>query len=374
MRRLARRLLRAVAIIVAIVLLIPVLGFAYGYATAGSPVGGPLPAIALDEPSRAVATSIRQDIADYSRPEASTYLTYPEWAIVYAAREYSAVVNAGAPHGFPYWAYVGRYWQDYVAMIGATRNHPFNFENHLMLVVIGVSHTVEHIIQWAYENTVGRATFAIAGGPVEQDRFLARNAAEYAAFLDQVPWYAYPYARQRAALGAIGSAPGAASVRSWERRLAFGAALWIKQAYANLISSGLDATSAPAALEIHVWARGPVATAIEAEPGTRLVADYGSEGAVFVTRRYQAFTELVPRLVGRGVSFVEIAGNDEILVTVLSPDLIAAPGFSRVLFSYALPVEPQTRRTGLAVSVRNMHETLRTLLVAGIRLEHIYDY
>ena len=40
-----------------------------------------------------------------------------------------------------------------------------------------------------------------------------------------------------------------------------------------------------------------------------------AEGTVFVTKRYQVFTDMIPRLIAKGVSFVEIGGNDEILVT-----------------------------------------------------------
>ena len=73
-------------------------------------------------------------------------------------------------------------------------------------------------------------------------------------------------------------------------------------------------------LDIHVWAKGPVGEAIAGEPDTTLEQEFGEDGAVFVTKRYQVFTDMIPRLIEKGVSFVEIGGNDEILVTVLSND------------------------------------------------------
>lgn len=374
MRKLLRRLVRAVALIVATIILIPVLGLAYGYVTSGAPVGGPLQPVALTDEQKAISTSLDKEIDGYRRPEESTYLTYPEWAIVYAAREYAGLVREQPPHAFPCWAYIGRYWADYAAMIRASSRYRLNLQNHLMLVVIGISHTVEHAIQWLYENTAGRITYAVAGGTVEQDGFLAENAAEYADFLDQVPWYAYPYETTQDALWDIPVAGGQAAIRSWERRLGFSAALKIKQAYADLIKSGLAATSDPAALDIHVWAKGPVAQAIAGEPDTRIERDLGPQGAVFVTRRYQVFTDMVPRLIRRGITFVEIGGNDEILVTITSTRPLNAPGHSRLLFSYALPVDPAQRRTGFAISVRRLHEALQALDAAGARLEHIYDY
>ncbi|MBX3577263.1 MAG: hypothetical protein KF723_08635 [Rhizobiaceae bacterium] len=370
--RMIWRLIKAIVWVVLIVILIPVVGLAYGFLTTSSPDTTPLPGVADGAPPAELAAKVRAEIADYARPEESTYLTYPEWAIVYAAREYAGFVRDGSESDFPYWAYVGRFWQDYAVMIRASSDYPFNFANHQMLAVIGTSHTIEHVLQWAYENTVGRATRT--DGKTEADRYLATVAADYAAFLDQVPWYQYPYAQKRAGLFAVTPAAGDSSARTTERQWAFGTAYTVKQAYADLIKAGLAATSDPALLDIHVWAKGPVGVAVRPEPDTLLERDYGADGAVFVTKRYQVFTDMIPRLIDKGVSFVEIGGNDEILVTVLSDGPVTAPEGSRDLFAYALPASPGTHRTGLVVAVRRLHTVLPALAAAGARLEHVYDY
>ena len=157
-----------------------------------------------------------------------------------------------------------------------------------------------------------------------------------------------------------------------------GLAYTIKQGYADLITSALAASSPPAFLDIHVWgtgdAPGAVQTAIAGEPNTTLEKDLAAEGAVFVTKRYQVFTDMIPRLISKGMRFVEIGGNDEILVTVLSNDEIALPQGARLVFGYQLPAEPSVRRTGLTVAVRQLHTVLPALTAAGVRLEHVYDY
>jgi hypothetical protein len=373
MWRWLRRLLVAIIAVVLVTAAIPVLGLAYGFLTTDS--------VAIHRPEppdgNAVQISARlaAEIDGYKRPEESTFLTYPEWAIVYAAREYADFVDSHSPRLFPYWAYVGRFWQDYALMIRATEAHPFNFQNHLMLMVIGVSHTVEHAAQWSYENTVGWLTELSAGfEPVPEDAYQADVAAGYAAFLNQVPWYRYPYAQKRAGLWDVEPAGGWATVRSWERKLGFGVAYTIKQGYADLIKSGLDATSEAALLDIHVWARGPVAEAIAGEPDTQIVRDLGEDGAVFVTKRYQVFTEMVPRLIEKDVRVVEIGGNRLIFMTVLAGGGVALPEGVQRLFDYALPAEPDTRRIGAAVPVAHLDAILPALAEAGGRMEHIYDY
>lgn len=374
-----KRIIKAAVAIILIVLAIPLAGVAYGFWTTSPLDETPLPGIADGAPPVALANQVRAEIPGYQRPEESTYLTYPEWAIVYAAREYAEFLKAGSRESqFPYWSYIGRFWQDYAMVIRATADKPFNFQNHQMLAVIGTSHTIEHAIQWAYENTVGRVTEWTSGKPVAVDRYQAGVAAEYAAFLDQIPWYQFPYAEKRAGLLAVEPDVWGDSIRTYERKAQGTLAYSIKQTYADLIKSALAATSDPAFLDIHVWGTGDepgtVAAAIGGEPDTKLEKDMAADGAVFVTKRYQIFTDMIPRLIARGMRFVEIGGNEEILVTVLSNDEIALPPGTRLLFGYQLPAEPAVRRTGLTIAVRQLHTVLPALAAARARLEHVYDY
>jgi hypothetical protein len=82
---------------------------------------------------------------------------------------------------------------------------------------------------------------------------------------------------------------------------------------------------------------------------------------------------MIPRLIDKGVSFVEMCGNDQIMITMLSAAELAPPEGARALFSQPIPVDPATRRTGLIVAVRKLHLVLPALLKAGARLEHVYD-
>ncbi|MEX0404768.1 hypothetical protein ABGN05_03720 [Aquibium sp. LZ166] len=374
MLRILWRIVRAILIVVAVVVAIPVLGFAYGWFTTSPPPPIADTGTPVEAPPETSA-EIRRKIPGYQRPEESTFLTYPEWSIVYAAREYADFVSERSESDFPYWSTIGRFWQDYAMVVRATEDYPFNSQNHVMLVVIGTSHTVEHAIQSVWENTVGRLTEWAAGWEkTPQDVYQAEVAGEYAAFLDQTPWYRFPYAEKRAGLWRLPNADGIATLRSRERKLAFGLAYTIKQAYADLITAGLAATTDPAFLDIHVWAQGPVAEAIGGEPDTKLEMDLGDAGAVFVTRRYQVFTDMIPRLIEKGIRFVEIGGNDLVFITVLSNDAIGMPEGTSELFAYQVPADPTLRRTGIVASVPRLHKVLPAIMRDGVRLEHVYDY
>lgn len=374
MFRILWRLVRFLLIVIAVIVAIPVVGLLYGFATTDEVTLPPVPQGADMQHRAEVRAGFTDSVAPWLRNEDNTFLTYPEWSIVYAARDYAHHLETGRESGFPYFAYTGLYWQDYARAIRATADYPFNGEYQTMLAVIGTSQTIEYVIQGLWENTIGRVTELLSPGGTPQDALRAEGARDYAAMLDRVPWFEYPYAQARADLWQSPSAPGVAAIRSWERKLAFALSDSIKTIYARLIKSGLQASSGETELDIAVWAEGPVANAIAGEKDTRMHRDLGEDGAVFVTRRYQVFTEMVPRLIARGVRFVEIAGNTRMQVTLLSSGPVGPPPGTAVLFANEIPARPGLWRTGLVVPVAHLHEILPQLQDSGTELEHIYDY
>ncbi|CDX61130.1 conserved exported hypothetical protein [Mesorhizobium plurifarium] len=367
-----RRLFKTILWLIVLVVLIPIVGLAYGFLTIPALDKAPLPGIAEGAPPAELAAKVRQAIPGYQSPRSSIWLAYPKWAAVHTARDYAAFVDEDQPSGFPYLSYIGRYWQDYVAIIRASSVDGFNTADYVMPTLTGIGLTIDYALQWAYENTVGRITEATAGKRIAADIYQAKVAGDYAAFIDKTPWYEFPYAEKRAGLFAVEPATGDDSLRTSERKLAFGLADTVKQWCADLGRSALATADDPGPPDIHVWAKGPVGEAARNEPDTLLERDLGGDGTIFVTGRSQAFTGTIPRLIDEGISFVEIGGNDEIMITVTSDAEITAPDGSRILFSQPIPVSPDTRRTALTVAVRKLHFVLPALAKAGARLEHVY--
>lgn len=367
-----RRLIKTILWLIVLVVLIPVVGLAYGFLTTPALDKTPLPGMADGAPPAQLAAKVRQATRDYQVPKQAAWLAYPKWAAVHAEHDYAAFVGKEQPSGFPYWAYVGHYWQDYATIIRPTSARGIDILDYVVPTLIGTGLTIDYATQWAYENTVGRVTEATAGKRVAADIYQAKIAGDYAAFLDTRPWTDFPYAEKRAGLFAVEPAAGDDSIRTSERKLAFGLADTVKQWCADLGKSAFASAGDPSPPDIHVWAKGPVGEAARNEPDTLLERDLGGDGTIFVTSRSQAFTAMIPRLIDKGVSFVEIGGNDEIMITMTSGAEIAAPDGSRILFSQPIPVSPDTRRTALTVAVRRLHLVLPALAKAGAKLEHVY--
>lgn len=95
---------------------------------------------------------------EFRRPEANTYLTYPEWHIVYAYDGLAETLKTGDEYGFDYISSVRDFWAADCALTRiADRHGGADSQTRMMIATIGVSFTLEMGLKAAYEETVGRA-------------------------------------------------------------------------------------------------------------------------------------------------------------------------------------------------------------------------
>ena len=306
--------------------------------------------------------------AGYKRPETNSYLSYPEWYIVYAYQDLAGVMQTRDEHAFRYTPSIAGFWTGLcgVSRVAAARGGG-ELDEKVMLYIIGLSFTVELGIKGAYESTIGRLTSLIRGpDPTPEDAYARRVATEYAAFLQQTPWYEFPFLGHVRALWSTIPFNQVSLVRSIERRIALTLEWSGKAAYA----AGIKALAglSPAEERIGAVLRGP------ADPGLRVVRTLPDGGTLIDAPRYAAFTALVAGLAASGRDLVEIAGNRAILVTALLPEADAPPPGARLLFTAPIQSRPGWQRIGLDVPVPALTETIRTLTARGATFEHVYDY
>lgn len=320
---------------------------------------------------------ITADLTNYTRSEEQTYLTLPEWYIVYSADEYAAFIANNPPSHFPYFQAIGQYWQSYYDVCAITRDkYPFNSRYHTILAVIGVSFTLENIVKGVYENTVGRLTEWLSSDELTPEDAYARQVAkEYGDFIHTIPWFEFPFAEKLSGLWAETGLWGPNVSRKWERKFALSLEYGGKALYARLIKGGNEASFTPQDVDIQVWVEGVSEEILAQEPDVTIVKPIEAEAAIAMLPRYEAFTKTVPRLAAKGVQFVEIAGNDEILITVIVPDnwdyrLEAGEAL------FEMPVLSQSgfKRVAVKVPVKSLDMVLTTLAGIEVKLEHIYDY
>ena len=168
-----------------------------------------------------------QFITQDTRPEARTYMVYPEWHIVYAYEGYAAALKTGHPHDFPYVKAITGFWSSACALTKkADELGDAGFNSKATIYTIGASFTLEMLFKAAYEETIGRL-FALAA-PSPQDGVEADMAQDYATFLQQTPWYKYDFPTWSDTLWQAEPV----GLRGWERRLALSLEWVAKTQYA----------------------------------------------------------------------------------------------------------------------------------------------
>lgn len=340
-----------------------------------------------DASAPAPASAALTTPAEHRRPADQTFLTYPEWFLVFSPREYAAHVAGGAgdPSAFPFLAHVGQLWDGYLAAAREIpSDEPWNGGYHAMILVIAGSTTIEYAIRAAYEGVVGRLTLATRlGGPTAEERYGAAVADEYARFLDQRPWYQFDYLRALRGLWSdevpvLGGDP----LRKLERRYALTTEYLAKAAYAWLIGAGTAASYDPALettavivdrLPDDLASTGQAADALDVE-----VLERAEDGTTLaLLPRYDAFGRHALALARRGVRFREIAGNQgAILISVLvaersfpAPDGDAGV---RVVARQPILTRPGTERVLFTVPIAALSDAL--LALPEESLEHVYDF
>jgi hypothetical protein len=366
MLRCFQRIVAAIAILIALSVFVPL---AYVEGTCRPPSGAPAspaPAAALpaiDEPG-------------YRRQQDNTFFTFPEWYIVYSFEDFGRFLDRSSESQFNYLGHILGFWQSFCTINRAVpAGSDSRFDVKTMIYVIGVSYSAEYAIKGFYENTVGRA-FEWIRGPARtpQDDYARMVLQDYAAFLHTIPWYKYPFREKLDDLLAI-AVPTPSRLRTWERDVALGTEYVVKIGYAWLIQKALDAGSDDEPRDIMFAVSTLPPDQLAREPRIKPIRTLTPQWQLVQTPRHKELTEILQGLLDRGIGVAEIAGNHDILITVIAPDTAKLDVKDTMeLFSLELDARPGFRRTGLKARIERLVDINRDLKARGASIEHFYDY
>jgi hypothetical protein len=359
------RILRRAAIVLAALVCICAAPIAYVETSCRAPGG-----IVAEAPSPYAV-----DDPGYRRAEGDSYLSYPEWYIVHAYTDLAGVTRQSSESAFDYFASITGFWHSLCrATRAAGRVGPVTGDQKTTNYIIGISFTAEMAIIGAYERTIGAVTAWLRGPRrTAEDEFALAFADDYAAFLQQTPWYRYPFAPQLLRFWRETPVEQGNLVRSVERRFALSLEYGGKAIYA--VAIGALAGLSPADLRIGSVVTPLSADDLAAEPRITKIRDLPDGAELIETPRYQEYTEILRKLGARGRSVLEIAGNRRILATVLARTdaTLATPGASE-LFAIPIQSRPGWRRLGLDVEVDKLTALIGDVEKQGGEFEHAYDY
>ena len=323
------------------------------------------------DPSEPTYNSIIKD-EKWLRTEANSYLTYPEWHIVYAYEGLAKILEKNDEHGFDYFESIRGFWLSFCSLNKVANKHGGgDFNTRGTVHTIGVSFTLEMVMKALYEETIGRL-FAIFRGNQKspQDIYSAQMAADYANFLQQVPWYKYDFDKATAQLW---ENPTSSFLRGWVRRLALGGEWKEKASYAQVIAKAVEAAG-QAPLRIRSVISNISLYNLKAIEGIDVIEQTG-QSIIIETPRYRKFTRILQKLTKANAVINEIAGNDDIMLSsVGNPKSKVFQPKNAILISRLTRDGYDSERFLLSLKVNNLNYVLEELYSEGLEIEHIYDY
>src|SRR5882757_783984 len=361
-----RRILAVIAILIALSVLVPL---AYIEGTCR-------PSSSASTASAPSVTLPAVNEARYQRKQNNTFFTFPEWYIVYSFEDFGRFLDRSSESHFNYLGHIFGFWRSFCTINQAVPPGGESLtEVKTMIYIIGISYSAEYAVKGLYENTIGRVFEWIRGEErTPQDVYARKVLQDYSAFLYTVPWFKFPFRERLDGLMAI-SARTDSPLRTWERTFALGTEYYVKVGYAALIQKALDAGGDDEPRDI-MFAVAMLSPAILAkEPRIKPIRALTPQWQLVQAPRYKDLTEILQSLLDQGFGLAEIAGNHEILITVIAPDATKLDVKDATeLFSLELDARPGFRRAGLKARIDRLVDINRGLKAKGVSIEHFYDY
>jgi hypothetical protein len=248
-----------------------------------------------------------------------------------------------------------------------------------MLALIGTSFSMEYAIKGLYEETVGRLSeWTSHHQPVAEDDYAAKVAESYAAFVHVRPFYEFSFAHALRGLWRETPFSTTHLARVIERRAWLTLDYSVESVYCELIELATHATYGFEDTTTAAWVEFPSTdhTSISSPmPSVRILRDLGNKQAIVEIPRYQEFTTVALGLIHDGVRFRQIAGNELIVISAISPDswTNSMPNL-QLLLAQPLLTNPGNTRNVVLCRVAELNSVLPVLEHQGLTIEHLYDF
>lgn len=319
-----------------------------------------------------VSNKSTQTPAKDIRPADQTFLTYPEWYLVFSPEEQADYFKTHTATTFPFMNHTAQIWQGYKVVSNQIKdNFPYNGGYNFMIWVIGSSATVEYSIKAWYETIIGRLTDT-KQVVTDEDRFNAKFTQDYVDFIKDKPWYEFDFSSRLSTLWSSTSFFGNNFLRKLERKYILTSELLVKAGYGKLIKLGTQTVYDEAL---------PVTTVVvDSLPanttGLNIAKQFPDKSALLYLPRYDKFNPAICALAKAGCSFKEIAGNTSaILVTILVPaGYDASFQNTQTVFTQPVASNPSVKRVAIATPVHNLNKLLVQLANGNVNIEHVFDY
>ncbi len=316
----------------------------------------------------------RDGIKGYYRDEAQTFLTVPEWYLVFNPKEYADYLDEGKnPSAFPFYASIKEYWSLYDrSMKLVSTAYPKNQEYNIMLRVIGISITLEYTAKLIYENTVGRLFSWFANGTIsDEEKVIAEAQRAYSNFIYDVAWYEFQFMPWVKKVWGVSNKANSNWLRKMERTLFFTLEFTFKAGYAKMIEWAAKASYEEPVTDIYLMVSAN--DSLKNVPDLKMIEQQADKKIIGI-KRWGAFTKAILEMADKDVNILEIGGNDEIVVSVLMDRNAKSNFTNELLYESVVVSKPDRVRKVYLLPVSKLLAFVKEAKRQGVEVEHVFDY
>jgi FAD/FMN-containing dehydrogenase len=317
----------------------------------------------------------RDSIKSYYRDEAQSFLTVPEWYLVFNPKEYADYLEEGNnPSDFPFYASIDEYWKLYdrsKKLVSAA--YAENEEYNTMLQVIGVSITMEYTAKMLYENSIGRIFSWFSNGTLsDEEKVIIQAQRAYSDLIYDKAWYEFEFMPWVQKVWSTSNTAESNWFRKIERKLFFTLEFTFKAGYAKLIEWAAKSSYEGPITEIYLMIS--TIDSLQASSALKIIHEQGKKKIVSITR-WGAFTKTILEIADKNINITEIGGNDEILVSVLIPkNQIDDFAMAELLYESQVVTKTDRSRKVYLVKVDKLLSFVKKASEKGVEIEHVFDY
>jgi hypothetical protein len=200
------------------------------------------------------------------------------------------------------------------------------------------------------------------------------NAAHraYSDFIYHTAWYEFEFLPWIGKVWSSKETGESSFLRRWERTLFFTVEFSFKALYAQLLEWAAQATYEPPITEIYMQVSSPLP--IQETKNLKVIMDQGDQKIISATR-WGPFTEVMQALSIQDIEISDIAGNDEIFISVVL-DRNKTVSFEEAFFLYEsrMVTHPELKRMVYKLPVPVLLSFVKYAHDSNIEVEHVYDF
>lgn len=283
------------------------------------------------------------------RGEDQTYLTYPEWFLVFSPEEYANYLKYEKSYQFPFLTHIYQFWKSYFKIYKEVRKtYKFNTEYHIMIMTIGISTSIEYLVKSLYGNTIYRFIDFISSNRIEEEDLAYKINTDYVISIKDEPWYKFDFYSYLKPLWSI----KIKSIKSIERKISISIELLIKHVYAKAIQKASEKSFEKPSMN------------------TFVLVEKNNEKDLLKLTRYQKFTEEAIELVNNNNKILEIAGNKNFIMISLVVKS-TNNNFDNIIYQDKISTNKNIKRILVKVNIDNLNEFIK---INKKDIEHIFDF